>query len=236
MQKNKCQKFKIILVNSITLLRLIGFFVLPIIYFHYDAGVCAIVTLCLFLTDFIDGFLARKLKASTLIGAFLDALCDKLLNIMSIVLIGITYENMLFPLIIEVAILYTSYETYRYGGNVKSLTIGKIKTFILNVCVIVCFVFLAINKLNTNNTIILYIINHTEVFINFFSSITSIFCLITLILYIKKYEETREDRNAIKIVKTKKKFKSKEELKKIAFDTQYYLKHKDESIMAQLYI
>ncbi len=236
MEKNNGHKFKIILVNSITLLRLIGFFMLPFIYFHYDAGVCSIVTLCLFLTDFIDGFLARKLHASTLIGAFLDALCDKLLNIMSIVLIGITYDSMLFPLIVEISILYTSYATYRYGGNVKTIPIGKVKTFVLNVCVIVCFIFMAINKLNTSNKIILYLIHHTEGFINFFSSVTSVFCLITLLFYIKKYRETREDKNAIKIMKTKKKFKSKEELKKIAFDTKYYLKHKDESIMAQIYV
>ena len=95
---------------------------------------------------------------------------------------------------------------------------------------------MAINKLNTSNKIILYLIHHTEGFINFFSSVTSVFCLITLLFYIKKYRETREDKNAIKIMKTKKKFKSKEELKKIAFDTKYYLKHKDESIMAQIYV
>ena len=127
MKKNKMQMLKIILVNSITLIRFIGFFTLPFIYFYYDAGICAIVTLCLFLTDFIDGFLARRLHASTLLGAFLDALCDKLLNIMSIILIGITYESMLFPLIIEASILYTSYETFRYGGNIKTYYYRNIK-------------------------------------------------------------------------------------------------------------
>ena len=58
----KMQKFWLIIINSITLVRLIGALALPFIFYYKGAAICAIWTIVFFLTDMIDGTLARMLK------------------------------------------------------------------------------------------------------------------------------------------------------------------------------
>ena len=124
------------------MIRLIGAFILPFIYFKHGVNYASIYIIILFLSDAIDGFLARLLNASTFFGSSLDALSDKLLNAVSFIILGIEYNILLAPLTIEVAIMYTSYSTYRYGGNVKSSVTGKIKTIVLDIAVIFIFLLL----------------------------------------------------------------------------------------------
>ena len=109
---------ELVFVNLITTTRLLGAFALPFIYVYHGPSVCALITIILFLTDAIDGFLARRLKISTFLGSMLDAFSDKLLNGISFIILGIEYNIMFAPLILELSILYTNYSTYRFGGNV----------------------------------------------------------------------------------------------------------------------
>lgn len=226
---------ELIIVNAITLCRLLGALMLPIIYHVYGINVVAILTIFLFLSDAIDGFLARKLKISTFFGCSMDALSDKVLNAIVFILLGIEYRYMIPPLIIEILILYISYLTYKQGGNVKSTKVGKIKTIILDICVILSFILLSIPKLGINNKVIKYIIINTDFYIIILSSIITISCLIALLDYIKRYKDARFNPKYIKVKKRKKFGKSFKEIMARSFDTDYYSKHKDESIMDQLY-
>ena len=97
---------ELIIVNAITLCRLLGALLLPFIYHLYGINVVAILTIFLFLSDALDGFLARKLKISTFFGCSMDALSDKVLNAIVFILLGIEYRYMIPPLIIEILILY----------------------------------------------------------------------------------------------------------------------------------
>lgn len=226
---------KIILINLITFTRLIGAFTLPFIFVFKGAPIGATVTIILFATDWIDGLLARKLNACTLWGAGMDALCDKLLNICSFSLLGSVYNKMLLPLLIEIAIMYTNYSSYRYGGNVKSTKIGKIKTVILDVLVILSFCIIGLQVFNSNSSILLYLINKTPELINLFSCIITVACLVTLIDYVKRNKEIRKNPKSEKAKKEIKHLKPFKQLMNDLLDTEYYKKHKEESIIKQFY-
>lgn len=83
--------------NSITLIRvtLIPVFVvvycLPINYHHEMA---AFVFTVASLTDWLDGFLARKLKQETRFGAFCDPVADKLIVIIALMLLLGAYNTL----------------------------------------------------------------------------------------------------------------------------------------------
>ena len=103
MKKEVPRKLKLIFVNTITLIRLIGALLLPFIYHKYGASIVSLSIIIIFLTDAIDGFLARKLNVSTFFGSMLDGLSDKLLNVISFVILGLEYDIMLTPLILEIS-------------------------------------------------------------------------------------------------------------------------------------
>ena len=67
---------ELVIVNLITLTRLVGALLLPLIYIKYGPSICAIWTIVLFATDAIDGFLARTLKISTFFGSAMDGISD----------------------------------------------------------------------------------------------------------------------------------------------------------------
>jgi CDP-diacylglycerol--glycerol-3-phosphate 3-phosphatidyltransferase len=76
--------------NLLTLLRisviplLVIFFYLPVTWAHFAAAfIFAIASI----TDWLDGYLARYLKQSTKLGAFLDPVADKLMVSIALVLI-----------------------------------------------------------------------------------------------------------------------------------------------------
>lgn len=235
MKNSLIKNTEIIIINLITLTRLIGAIALPFIYYYKGSGNCALITLILFATDAIDGFLARTLHSSTFFGSMLDAISDKLLNSISFILLGIQYESMYIPLILEIAIFYTSYSTYRYGGNVQSSKTGKVKTIILDICVILSFALIALTKFNIKSKILIILIGNTKLIIFTLSIITAIASLFTLFDYMKKNTIARENPSAIKIKLQKKELKTLKEILNNMFDTTYYLKHKNESIMEQLY-
>jgi CDP-diacylglycerol--glycerol-3-phosphate 3-phosphatidyltransferase len=78
------------LPTSLTLLRLllipilVGLFYLP---WHFAHTACAVVFGIAALTDWLDGYLARKLLLTTPFGAFLDPVADKLMVAVTLVLI-----------------------------------------------------------------------------------------------------------------------------------------------------
>ncbi len=226
---------QLIIINLITLTRFFGAISLPFIYHYWGPSVCALVTIILFFTDAVDGFLARALHASTFFGSVLDGACDKLLNAMSFILLALTYNVMIFPLILEVCILIVMYSTYRNGGNVQSSKTGKIKTLILDVCVVLLFAVISLPTYSLNNEFVTYLINNTDSIVYIFGCVITIASLIALGGYIKTNKETIKDPKMIHIKKQKRVLKPYKSIVRMFFDSEYYYKHKDESIMKQLY-
>ena len=236
MTKKSLKTIKLILINSITITRLIGSLILPFVYYKYGASLVSLFIIILFLTDAIDGFLARKLKCSTFFGSILDACSDKLLNAISFIILSLEYTIMLAPLIIEISIMYTIYSTYRYGGNVQASRIGKNKTIILDIFVILSFIIMSLPLFKTNSIIVKHLINISNIYITSFGFIILIACLIALFDYLRKNTYARLNPKSEEIKVEHKKKKSTKLLFKQLFDTNYYSKHKDESIMRQFYV
>ena len=226
----------LIIVNTITIIRLIGAFLLPFIYHLHGPNITSIVIIFLFLSDTIDGLLARAFKLTTFFGSIMDASSDKILNIIAFIILGLEYSIMFAPLVIEIAILYTMYSTYRYGGNIQSSQVGKLKTIILDICVTFCFLLLSLPAFKLDNVYINYLIDNTDNYIMALGIFILVACLFALYDYLLKNNKARENPRCMVIKYEKKKKKPMKLIYKQLFDTNYYLKHKDESIMKQFYI
>ena len=89
------------LPNLLSLLRIlliplfVMFFYLPFPWMHL---VCAAIFGLAGLTDWLDGYLARKLNQTTPFGAFIDPVADKLMVVVALVLLVERYDSAWFTL------------------------------------------------------------------------------------------------------------------------------------------
>lgn len=78
------------LPTNITLLRIALIPLLVIVFYlpwHYANLTCTLIFILAGITDWLDGYLARKMQLETAFGAFLDPVADKLMVAMVLVLI-----------------------------------------------------------------------------------------------------------------------------------------------------
>ena len=235
MKNNILKKIMLIIINMITLTRLIGAFTLPVVYYKYGASTSALVTIILFSTDAIDGFLARTFDLSTIFGSAMDAFCDKLLNFTALVILGIEYNIMLIPLILEITIFIINYLIYRAGGNVQSSITGKIKTIILDILVICNFIIISLPALNIDFSLTKHLINNTYTYIMIFGIISIIADILTIINYSNKYYKTIKDNNIVRVKYQNRTRKTFREFMEDAFNHDYYLEHKDSPVLRLFY-
>ncbi|VFP84375.1 CDP-diacylglycerol--glycerol-3-phosphate 3-phosphatidyltransferase [Candidatus Erwinia haradaeae] len=123
----------------ITLFRviLIPFFVLVFyLPFQWAPLVCALIFICAAVTDWFDGFLARRWKQTTRFGAFLDPVADKVMVVIALVLIDEYFHSWWITLpvstMIAREIIISSLREWMAEigkrNNVAVSWIGKIKT------------------------------------------------------------------------------------------------------------
>lgn len=82
--------FEFNLPTNLTLLRIAFIPILVVIYYlpwQYSNIACTFVFTCAAITDWLDGYLARKMGLETAFGAFLDPVADKLMVAVVLVLI-----------------------------------------------------------------------------------------------------------------------------------------------------
>lgn len=129
--------FRLVLIPLMVLL----YFVLPDSQSHFWA---ALMFLIASLTDYIDGYLARKLNAVSPFGRFLDPVADKLIVSVALVLIVYEYRYSSSPFSVIVTIgaliilvrefFITSLREWMAGlglqAKVSVSFLGKVKTFI----------------------------------------------------------------------------------------------------------
>ena len=133
---DKSHTLKKILVNSITAIRALGTLVIVPIFNCNGSLIAGLAAAGFFLTDFIDGKLARSFKVQTFFGSLLDGLSDKAFAIICLTLLAL--QNPIFWTIIaaEGAIVYANYKSAQKGNNIQSSKAGKIKTGILGVSIV----------------------------------------------------------------------------------------------------
>lgn len=87
--------------NTITLVRMVLIPVFVLLFympFEWSYIAAAVVFAAAGLTDWLDGYLARRLNQSTPFGAFLDPVADKLMVVFALVLLTESYQTIWFSL------------------------------------------------------------------------------------------------------------------------------------------
>lgn len=145
------------LPNLLTLLRIVLIPVLVVVFylpFHWVNVVSAGIFAAASFTDWLDGYLARKLKMMSPFGAFLDPVADKLLVSTSLLLLVGTRDinYITIPAIVIVGreiVISALREWMAEIGKRASVAvgyIGKIKTFLQ---MLALFLLLAFNPMNS---------------------------------------------------------------------------------------
>lgn len=132
---------KLGLPNILTLIRIISLPALVVIYyspFSYAHQTAALLMLLSALTDFFDGYIARKYNLSSKLGAFLDPVADKITISVGMIVVSTEYSYLLlsiFTMIIvvrEITISGLREWMAEMGkrSKIKVQYIAKVKTFL----------------------------------------------------------------------------------------------------------
>lgn len=105
------------------------------------AIVCAI-------TDLIDGKLARKWNTVSTVGAKLDCVADKVFGIGTILCLILKSKSFIFVLLLEIALAITNLYYHKKSLKIKSLMIGKFKTVLLFILIILGYIGIIFPKIN----------------------------------------------------------------------------------------
>lgn len=107
----------------------------------------AIIIIVVGLTDFLDGFIARKYNSETVFGFYLDAIADKVLIVSIYLILGI---KLLIPLYLIILIVFRELlisGSYLLGAvldfkaNFKPILVSKINTFLQILLTIITCLF-----------------------------------------------------------------------------------------------
>lgn len=120
-----------IFVNLITSLRSLGTIAIVPVYFLGGSLMAGLAAMGFFVTDFIDGQLARRLHVESFFGSLLDGLSDKAFGIVCLLLLATVNPLFLGIIGVELGILVINYKSIKRGNNAQSSLAGKMKTLLL---------------------------------------------------------------------------------------------------------
>ncbi len=227
--KKKIEKW---IVNGLTTSRIVGMVLLPVLFNALSAPIFLLVVASLLFTDFLDGFLARKFKVSTIGGSLLDMGADKLFGMSILVVLGTMYPVMFIPLLLEGIIMGVNVMGVSKGSVGKSSEIGRIKTWIMGLSM--CSLLLvglspelskSISNLNFRD-LFNFVNNNKELIKDVSVTATIVSESIVLTDYsLKSFKNTKTRTNIDELKKMKKellkKLKDKDFYDKVLFDEKY---------------
>lgn len=127
--------------NLLTTIRLLIIPFIPLNYILLDSPKMTVyLVLIAAVSDFLDGFIARKFNVITKVGQFLDPLADKLLLISILTTLYYTKQvplsYLLLFIVLEIGIIIAGTLVYIHKKHVQlqSNWIGKIATFLFFLC------------------------------------------------------------------------------------------------------
>lgn len=138
--------------NMVTISRVL---LVPVIVLVYYSGLpgAQLISAVLFtiasITDWLDGYLARKLGQTSAFGAFLDPVADKLLVVMALVLLTANYPGPWFvvPVAILIAreVFVSALREWMASRQLRDMVavgyIGKVKTTVQMIAIIVLLAY-----------------------------------------------------------------------------------------------
>ncbi len=97
------------------------------------------------LTDFLDGYLAKKWLVQSKKGMKLDIVVSKIFIISLILSLAFQFHLLWIPLLLEIAIAFSNLYYFSKNQKIEVLTIGKVKTSILFLLILVSFLCMFTN-------------------------------------------------------------------------------------------
>jgi len=197
-----------IFVNALTTSRLILAIILPFLVNRISTWAFVTFVAVIFLTDFLDGRLARMFKVQTLFGALMDAISDKVLNVVLAIVLIYKFKFFIAILVLELIILIANIVGWVLKRSIKSSLIGKAKMWFVGITTLIGFLtyFEVIKDIQILNVCII---------------LTIIVQVITLADYIIRMIKQKELRRAEFNVK------SFDDVMHILFDGENYKKYFD---------
>lgn len=216
----KRNNFMKVFVNILTSARVLGALIIIPIYFKWGGIVASITSGLLFITDFLDGLLARSFHVQSFFGSIIDAVSDKLLGISILIVLALINPLYLLPILLELGILIVNTVSFKMGNNTKTSFKGKIKTNILDVVLVISLFVIA----NSFDNMILNIILVPLI-------ISELIVIVDYFLKARKntFIHKKEHLNILRK-------KTNKELWHDLFDTDFYLKYRNDSITKLFYI
>jgi len=126
--------------NSLAILRIILTIIIVICGSFGKTNIIIILAVIAALSDLVDGKLARKWNVTSLIGAKLDAVADKIFAIGIIGCLISKFTILWIPFALEIIIGLTNLYYHSQSNKTESLMIGKIKTVFLFTTVIIAVI------------------------------------------------------------------------------------------------
>ena len=121
------------ITNFFTALRAAGIFCMIPVFKAYGGLATALLSVGCFITDFIDGKLARGLKSSTFFGSLFDGISDKAFLIVNFILLLSITPLAIIPILAELGIAGVQSLKYESNLNVQSNIIGKVKMWVAGI-------------------------------------------------------------------------------------------------------
>lgn len=223
----------LILVNFITFTRVIGTFLMPIISKEFTVYSIIVYLIVLLLTDALDGFLARRLKVSSIFGALLDAAADKLLGIAYLCLIANKYPVLFLPVVVEVIIILNNLIGATNGSTIETTWLGKCKTWLFGVLTVLAFIICYSNDLIFFKSIN-FIINNKDYLMGLIAGIMSGVDFIVAINYYHKVRLEVKQAKVNNIKKEEYRLKKGKDLVHALFDYDHYMNTLNEPLLVRL--
>ena len=161
----KCRRLQVIVMNwlkkyipnILTTLRIV---LVPLMFYlgltnHYKIFIALAVTVAIL--DYFDGFFARKWESTSALGMTLDAIADKIFAISLLILLIIKNPSFFYVLVLECFIALLNIYFFIKKKISASLLVGKIKTWIICITIIIGFIGLAIPYLSNLVNIVIII-------------------------------------------------------------------------------
>lgn len=122
--------------NTLTEIRIVMSLILPFVALSNPVSAIVMASLVA-LTDFMDGFIARKCNAQSKYGALLDTIGDKLLSVSLVCALAPTFPIQAGLILLSEALIVGTNTYARISGKeTKSSMLGKVKTWFLSVSTI----------------------------------------------------------------------------------------------------